>query len=121
MGFGFFKKIKDGLIKVGKKIATGFKKAVGFVNDKIVQPLAPAISKALMSSGDPKMAAIGAGITTGSAVFANLSNALNKNDVKGAVAAVRDIPGLSEKFNNMSNSELAQKLKPYANMAKALM
>jgi len=58
MACGFFKKIKDGLIKVGKKIATGFKKAVGFVNDKTIQPIAPAVSQAMMASGDPKMAAI---------------------------------------------------------------
>lgn len=39
MGFGIFKKLKDGIINAGKKIAQGAK----WVNDKIVKPAMPVI------------------------------------------------------------------------------
>lgn len=78
MGWGIFKKIKDGLIKVGKKIWTGAKKVGNFLNDKIVKPLAPALSQAMMASGDPKMAAAGAGVLAGSKVFGNVMDAINR-------------------------------------------
>lgn len=127
MAWGVFKKIKDGLIKVGNKIKsgakkawTGIKKAAGWVNEKIIQPLAPSVSQALMQSGDPKLMAIGSGVMAGSAVFGNVINALNKNNPKGAVTALRDIPGMNEKLGRVSDSELMKKLKPFANMASNL-
>lgn len=127
MAWGVFKKIKDGFIKVGKKIKEGAKKVwegtkkvAGWVNEKIIQPLAPSVSQALITSGDPKLAAIGTGVMAGSAVFGNVVDALNKNNPKAAVTALRDIPGIEEKLGKISESDLAKKLKPYAKMAASL-
>ncbi len=78
MAWGIFKKIKDGLVKVGKKVLTGVKNVGNFLNKNIIQPLAPAVSQALISSGDPKMAAAGAGVLAGSQVLNNVMNAVNR-------------------------------------------
>ncbi len=71
-------KIKDGLVNVGKKVLTGAKNVGNFLNKNIIQPLAPAVSQALISSGDPKMAAAGAGVLAGSQVLNNVMNVVNR-------------------------------------------
>ena len=71
-------KIKDGLVNVGKKVLTGAKNVGNFLNKNIIQPLAPTVSQALISSGDPKMAAAGAGVLAGSQVLNNVMNVVNR-------------------------------------------
>ena len=78
MAWSISKKIKDGLVNVGKKVLTGAKTVGNFINKNIIQPLAPAVSKALISSGDPKMAAAGAGVLAGSQVLNNVMNVVNR-------------------------------------------
>lgn len=52
MGFGIFKKLKDGIVNIGKKIAKGAK----WVNDKVVKPalpyVKPLINKFIPGAGD---------------------------------------------------------------------
>ena len=101
MAWGIFKKIKDGLIKfakkakeVGKKVWDTTKNVGTFLNDKIIQPLAPTISKMLIQSGDPKMAAVGSGILAGSATLDNVMKAVNNNDVGAMLKEAKKIPAL---------------------------
>ena len=120
MAWGIFKKIKDGLIKfakkvrdVGKKVWDTTKKVGNFLNKNIIQPLAPTISKMLIQSGDPKMAAVGSGILAGSATLDNVLKAVNNNDVGAMLTEAKKIPGLE----NMNVSQVKDIMTKVANTA----
>ena len=109
MAWGIFMKIKDGLIKTGKKIWNTVKKVGNFLNTNIIQPLAPTISKMLISSGDPKMTAIGSGIMAGSATLDNVMKAVNNKDVGAMLQEVKKIPALKN-MNASQVKELIEKV-----------
>ena len=120
MAWGIFKKIKDGLIKfgkkvkdVGKKVWDTTKKVGNFLNKNIIQPLAPTISKMLIQSGDPKMAAVGSGILAGSATLDNVLKAVNNNDVGAMLTEAKKIPGLE----NMNVSQVKDVMTKVASVA----
>ena len=120
MAWGIFKKIKDGLIKfakkvkdVGKKVWDTTKKVGNFLNKNIIQPLAPTISKMLIQSGDPKMAAVGSGILAGSATLDNVLKAVNNNDVGAMLTEAKKIPGLE----NMNVSQVKDIMTKVASVA----
>ena len=120
MAWGIFKKIKDGLIKfakkvkdVGKKVWDTTKKVGNFLNKNIIQPLAPTISKMLIQSGDPKMAAVGSGILAGSATLDNVLKAVNNNDVGAMLTEAKKIPGLE----NMKVSQVKDIMTKVASVA----
>ena len=123
MAWGIFKKIKDGLIKfakkvkdVGKKVWDTTKKVGNFLNKNIIQPLAPTISKMLIQSGDPKMAAVGSGILAGSATLDNVLKAVNNNDVGAILTEAKKIPGLE----NMNVSQVKDIMTKVANTASSV-
>ena len=123
MAWGIFKKIKDGLIKfakkvkdVGKKVWDTTKKVGNFLNKNIIQPLAPTISKMLIQSGDPKMAAVGSGILAGSATLDNVLKAVNNNDVGALLTEAKKIPGLE----NMNVSQVKDIMTKVANTASSV-
>ena len=123
MAWGIFKKIKDGLIKfgkkvkdVGKKVWDTTKKVGNFLNKNIIQPLAPTISKMLIQSGDPKMAAVGSGILAGSATLDNVLKAVNNNDVGAMLTEAKKIPGLE----NMNVSQVKDIMTKVANTASSV-
>ena len=109
MAWGIFKKIKDGIVKIGKKVWNTAKKVGNFLNTNIIQPLAPTISKMLIQSGDPKMAAIGSGIMAGSATLDNVMKAVNNKDVGAMLQEVKKIPALKN-MNASQVKELIEKV-----------
>ena len=79
MAWGLFNKIKKGF----KKVGSAFKKAVGFVNDKIVKPFKPLIKTAVNSF-----------IPGGGAIVDVASDGLDavtRGDYKGAVDSGKNV------------------------------
>ena len=79
MAWGLFNKIKKGF----KKVGSAFKKAAGFVNDKIVKPFKPLI-KTAVNSFIP-----GAGVVVD--VASDGIDAVTKGDWGGAAQSAKGI------------------------------
>ena len=89
MAWGLFNKIKKGF----KKVGSAFKKAAGFVNDKIVKPFKPLI-KTAVNSFVP-----GAGAIVD--VASDGIDAVNKGDWGGAKESARGIANwANNRFGN---------------------
>ena len=89
MAWGLFNKIKKGF----KKVGSAFKKAAGFVNDKIVKPFKPLIKSAVNSI----IPGAGVAVDIGSAA----TDVITKTDWGAAKDAAKGIANwASNRFGN---------------------
>jgi hypothetical protein len=61
MAWGFFNKLKNGLIKVGRGIASGAK----FLNDKVIKPIVKPLMPAVSQMLDQYKPGFGTAVSTG--------------------------------------------------------